>query len=262
MLNILFFVSLFSYFVATMLQFSFSAFKKGILRKFSWIMALIGFVLLSGYIIVRGIVAGRLPLSNQFEFASGFAWGIGLLHIVLVIRFKEDWINTVAVPAAFLILSYAAILPREINPMMPALKSIWFGLHIGSAVFSYASFMIAGCIGVRYILLAKRNDNEKHLARLDLMSYRLISFGFLLLTVVILSGCIWAEQAWSTFWSWDPKETWALITWFVYAIYLHQRLRRYKKGVRMAWFAVIAVICVLFTFIGVNLLLPGLHSYA
>ena len=83
-----------------------------------------------------------------------------------------------------------------------------------------------------------------------------------MLTIVILSGCVWAEQAWSTFWSWDPKETWALITWIIYAIFLHQRLRKSWRGKRMAWFAIIAFICVLFTFAGVNTLLPGLHAYA
>lgn len=96
----------------------------------------------------------------------------------------------------------------------------------------------------------------------DYMIYRLICLGFLLLTVVILSGAIWAEQAWSRWWSWDPKETWALITWILYAIFLHQRIRMKWQGKRMAWFAIIAVICVLFTFAGVNKLLPGLHSYA
>ena len=85
--------------------------------------------------------------------------------------------------------------------------------------------------------------------------------GFLLLTGVILSGCIWAEQAWSTFWSWDPKETWALITWIIYAIYLHLRINKKRSGEKMAIFAVAAMICVIFTFIGVNQLLPGLHSY-
>lgn len=262
MLNVLFFGSLICYFAATLLQFSFLAFKKGILGKISWFLALAGFGLLSAYFLSRGIIAGRLPLSNQFEFATGFAWGVGLMHIFLALKLKEDWVNAVALPAAFLILSYAAFLPRDINPIMPALKSMWFGLHIGSAVFAYAAFLIAGSIGIRFLMLNKRNKDDKHLVSLDRLSYRLISFGFLLLTVVILSGCIWAEQAWSTFWSWDPKETWALITWLIYAIYLHQRLRRHKKGTGMAWFAVIAVICVLFTFIGVNQLLPGLHSYA
>ena len=96
---------------------------------------------------------------------------------------------------------------------------------------------------------------------LDYLSYRMIDFGFIFLTLVILTGCIWAEQAWSTFWSWDPKETWALITWIIYAIYLHLRINRKYRGKKMAVYVIVAMICVIFTFVGVNQLMPGLHSY-
>ncbi|MGI6151511.1 MAG: c-type cytochrome biogenesis protein CcsB [Christensenellales bacterium] len=264
MLNILFFASLAVLFVATVVEFVGLSFKKDAVKKAAWFINLAGFVLLTAYIVARGIIAGRLPLANQFEFATGFAWGISLLHIVLRLWLKQDWISAVSLPAAFLILSYAALLPREINELMPALKSAWFGLHIGTAVFSYASFAIAGGVGIKYLSLFKKVKDEanEHLVQLDYIAYRLVAFGFLMLTVVILSGCLWAEQAWSAFWTWDPKETWALITWIIYAIYLHQRMRKGWRGKRMAVFAIVAVICVLFTFIGVNQLLPGLHSYA
>ncbi|MBQ7137523.1 MAG: cytochrome c biogenesis protein CcsA [Clostridia bacterium] len=162
-------------------------------------------------------------------------------------------------PLAFLVLSYAAFQPMEIKELMPALRSTWFALHIGSAAFSYAAFAISGGLGVHYLLQMKKGHTEKEsrMVQTDYMIYRLICLGFLLLTVVILSGAIWAEQAWSRWWSWDPKETWALITWILYAIFLHQRIRMKWQGKRMAWFAIIAVICVLFTFAGVNKLLPG-----
>jgi len=96
---------------------------------------------------------------------------------------------------------------------------------------------------------------------MDYFIYRLIAAGLMLLTITILTGAIWAEEAWSSFWTWDPKEVWALITWILYAVYLHLRLNRKMRGRKMAVFAVIAVPVVLFTFIGVNTLLPGLHSY-
>ena len=264
MLNILFFSAIAVYFVATVLQFVGTIFKKDKVRTIAWWVSIVGFVLLSGYIVARGIVAGRLPLSNQFEFATAFGWGIGLFHIILKTKFKQDWISLVSLPATFLIISYAALMPRDINELMPALRSGWFGLHIGAAVFSYAAFVIAGCIGIKYLHEYKKtkDDSNPVLMQMDHLGYRLIAFGFLMLTVVILSGCVWAEQAWSAFWTWDPKETWALITWIIYAIYLHQRMRKGWRGRKMAIFAVVAVICVLFTFIGVNVLLPGLHSYA
>jgi len=178
----------------------------------------------------------------------------------LQVKSKAQWIRAAAMPMAFLILSYAALQPREITELMPALKSAWFGLHIGSAVFSYASFVLAGCGGLRWLLQEKKLSNVQ-LVQLDYLCYRLVALGFLLLTIVILSGAIWAEQAWSAFWTWDPKETWALITWILYAIYLHLRMRKKMSGKIMAWFVVISVPVVLFTFVGVNTLLPGLHSY-
>ncbi len=264
MMNALFFSSIVLYFLASVLQFIAIIFKKDKLQQVAWYGTLIGFVLHTAYILWRGIVAGRIPMSNQFEFATMLAWGCIVLCIFLRWRHQAAWVVSIAVPVAFLVNSYAALLPRDINELMPALKSAWFTLHIGAAVFSYASFALAGCGGVRYLLMMRKNPDEETpaLKQLDHFCYRLIAFGFLLLTVVILSGCVWAEQAWSTFWSWDPKETWALITWIIYAIYLHQRLRKSWRGKRMAWFALIALICVLFTFVGVNMLLPGLHAYA
>ena len=131
-------------------------------------------------------------------------------------------------PAAALILSYAALQPMEIKELMPALRSVWFGFHIGSAAIAYSAFIIAGGASLRYLLLARKNapDNAVKLNQMDYLSYRLIALGFLFLTITILVGAIWAEQAWSSFWTWDPKEVWALITWIVYAVYLHLHLRK------------------------------------
>ena len=258
----LFFIAFAAYAVSVILEFSGTAFrKKGLLRA-AWIAFLAAFALHSVFLVARGVAAKRLPLSNQFEFANGFAWGVALFTVAVCTRLKTDWLKVAAMPAALLIMTYAALQPMEIRNLMPALRSAWFGVHIGSAVLAYAAFVIAGCIGARYLLLSKKEgDNQKTLEQMDFLSYRLVSFGFLFLTVVILSGAIWAEQAWSAFWTWDPKEVWALITWIIYAVYLHLRLRGKKKGRQMAWYLVIAVFVVFFTFAGVNTLLHGLHTY-
>lgn len=263
-MDILFFAALIAYFCAMVAQAVGVALKKeGVSRGARWAFAL-GFVLHTAYTVWRGVAASRLPLANQFEFASGFAWAAAVIGFVLYKKLHQQWVMTICMPVAFLVLSYAAFQPMEIRDLMPALRSTWFGLHIGSAIFSYAAFAIAGGMGLHYLVLLGKGhqEDETRMKQTDYMSYRLICLGFLLLTVVILSGAIWAEQAWSTWWSWDPKETWALITWILYAIYLHQRLRMRWQGKRMAWFAAIAVVFVIFTFAGVNLLLPGLHSYA
>ncbi len=262
-MNILFFAVLALYFAAVLLQFAGVMFKKDKVAKIAWFVFIAAFAGNSIYILIRGIVAHRLPLSNQFEFATAFAWGIALLLVVLKAKKHSDWLATITMPAAFLVLSYAALQPKEITELMPALRSAWFGLHIGSAVFSYSAFVLAGCAGLRRILTAKKKEenHELKLQQMDFLSYRLIGFGFLLLTVVILSGAIWAEQAWSAFWTWDPKEVWALITWIIYAVYLHLRLRGKKDGNFLAWYVILAVPVVLFTFAGVNTLMSGLHSY-
>ena len=262
-MKLLFFLTIVLYAAAVILQFTGTAFKKEKLLKASWLVFLLAFAVHLLFTVARGVIAKRIPLSNQFEFANAFAWGVALMLIVIRRRMKTDWLSVAAMPMTLLLLTYAALQPMEIHDLMPALRSAWFGIHIGCAVLSYAAFVLAGCVGLRYVLLAKKDsqDSEGRLRQMDYLSYRLVAFGFLFLTVVILSGAIWAEQAWSAFWTWDPKEVWALITWIIYAAYLHLRLRSKRKGIVMAWFLVIAVPVVFFTFAGVNTLLPGLHSY-
>ncbi len=263
-MNVLFFGSLVLYFAAMALQFASLAFRKEKLGKAAWLLFLMGLCAQTVYLVVRGVTARRIPLSNQFEFACAFSWGVAVLLLILRTRMKADWLSVVAMPMTFLILSYAALQPREITDLMPALRSGWFAFHIGSAVISYSAFVIAGAAGLRYLLISRKNCDEDsfRLQQMDYLSYRMVALGFLMLTVTILSGAVWAEQAWSAFWTWDPKEVWALITWIIYAVYLHLRLRGKKQGRRMAWFVVIAVPVVLFTFAGVNTLMSGLHSYA
>ena len=263
-MNALLFVALVLYFAATALQFTAAAMKRESLFKAARAVFLVGFAAHTAFTVWRGIAAGRLPLANQFEFANGFAWTAALLGLLLRRRLGQEGILTAAMPAAFLILSYAAFQPKEIKDLMPALRSTWFALHIGSAAISYAAFAISGGLGVSYLVRLRHGADEEsaEMKQTDYMGYRLVCLGFLLLTVVIFSGAIWAEQAWSAWWSWDPKETWALITWIFYAIYLHQRMRLKWRGKRMAVLSVVALVLVLFTFAGVNLLLPGLHSYA
>ena len=262
MLDILFFGALIVCFLAVVTQFLALTFRRDGLTRAAWGVTIAAFALITAYMIVRGVTAGRLPLSNQFEFAVAFAWGVALLSLALRRTAEEPWLGAVLAAASFLVLSFAALQPRQVSELMPALRSGWFGFHIGSAVLSYAAFMTAACFAVRYLLLARRPDAEEaRCLRLDYLAYRLTAFGFLMLTVTILTGAIWAEQAWSAFWTWDPKETWALITWLIYAAYLHLRLSKKWQGKRMAVFSVVGIVCVLFTFIGVNALFAGLHSY-
>ena len=157
-MNTLFFAALVGYFAASVFQFVGASMKKEGVRKIARIGFLLSFSLHTAFMVWRGIEARRVPLSNQFEFASAFAWAAVVMGFVLYKRLKQEWVMTVAMPVAFLVLSYAAFQPMEIKEMMPALRSTWFVLHIGSAAFAYAAFAIAGGLGVSYLVQVKKAE--------------------------------------------------------------------------------------------------------
>ncbi|MBR0207843.1 MAG: c-type cytochrome biogenesis protein CcsB [Oscillospiraceae bacterium] len=260
----LFYVSLGLYGAALLCQLAGVLVKKEGVKKLAWGVFVLALLAHLGYFVWRGLVAQRLPLSSQFEFSCGFALGVSLVLLVARTRVNADWIAAAGMAAVTLLMVYASRQKMEINELMPALRSFWFNFHIGAAVFSYAAFLVAGCVGLRYVLQHRKGESpdSDRMKRLEYMSYRLVVLGFLLLTAVIVIGAIWAEAAWSAYWTWDPKEVWALITWIIYAVYLHIRLRRSCSGLFLSWYVILAIPAFLFTFAGVNKLIPGLHSYA
>lgn len=218
-------------------------------------------------LITRGIGAHRLPMTNQYEFASCFAWGISLCFCIFSRKYNFKALGAFIMPVVFVIIGYAAMQSREVKELMPALQSRWLSVHVCSAIIGYGSFGVSAAVSAMFLLHGKLGGSigahsMPSPEKMDSISYRAVSLGFLFLTFVLITGAIWAEQAWGSYWSWDPKETWALITWFIYSIYLHLRIRKGWKGRSAAWFSVIGFICVIFTYIGVNTLLPGIHSYA
>lgn len=256
------------YLAAMVLYFVFFAIKNEKPGKVAgWIMA-IGFVLHTAALITRGIGAGRLPLTNQYEFATSFAWGICLCYLVFLWKYKFQALGAFVTPVIFLLIGYAAMQSKEVRELMPALRSNWLGIHVSTAIISYGAFGVSFAVSLMFLLREKMKGHdfwEKHIPeaqKLDIISYRAVSLGFLFLTFVMISGAIWAERAWGSYWSWDPKETWSLITWIIYALYLHLRMSKGWKGKSAAMFAAIGFICVIFTYIGVNTLIPGIHSYA
>lgn len=265
--NILFTIVLVIYVLAMILYFVFFAVKKESAAKLAKLVMLAGFVLHTAALISRGIGAGRLPLTNQYEFATSFAWGIALCFLIFLIRFRFDALGAFVTPVIIVVIGYAALQNKEVRELMPALRSGWLGIHVSTAIISYGAFGVSFAVSLMFLLKQRlRTDFWKTWVpeekKLDTISYRAVSLGFLFLTFVMITGAIWAEQAWGSYWSWDPKETWSLITWFIYAIYLHLRISRGWKGKSAAWFAVFGFVAVIFTYIGVNTFLPGIHSYA
>ena len=266
--NTLFTIVMVAYFAAMILYFAFIAVKKDGLARVAVGLQIAGFALHTAALVCRGIGAGRLPLTNQYEFATSFAWGLCLVSLVFVIRFKFPVLGAFAAPVIFLIIGYAAMQSKAVNDLMPALRSNWLGFHVSTAIIAYGAFGVSFVLSIIFLLRDRMRASgflDQHIPdreKLDMISYRSVSLGLLFLTFTIITGAIWAERAWGSYWSWDPKETWSLVTWIVYAIYLHLRLRRGWQGRAAAIFAVVGFICVMFTYLGVNTWLPGVHSYA
>ena len=221
---------------------------------------------------------GHAPLSNMYESLVFFAWSIAIFYLWLEWKFKNRLIGAFAIPFAFFSMAYASFaseIDGQIKPLVPALQSNWLIAHVMTCFIGYAAFAVAGGIGVMYLLKDRYEEGQKQrgaeagglfstlpaLRVIDDIIYKCIIFGFVWLSTGIITGAIWANEAWGTYWSWDPKETWSLITWFVYAAALHARFVKGWSGKRIAWIAIIGVFSVVFTYYGVNFLLSGLHSY-
>ena len=266
--NVLFTAAMILYFAAMILFFVFFAMKQEKAGRAAGIVLTCGFALHTLALIARGLGAGRLPLTNQYEFATSFAWGIALVSLIFIWKYHFRVLGTVATPVLFILIGYAAMQSKEVKELMPALRSNWLAFHVSTAIISYGAFGVSFAVSLIFLVREKMKDGsywDSHIPsrqKLDMISYRAVSLGLLFLTFVIITGAIWAERAWGSYWSWDPKETWSLVTWLIYALYLHLRISRGWKGKSAAIFAVIGFICVIFTYIGVHTFLPGVHRYA
>lgn len=277
--SILFLVTLASYFVTMLLYFLYVAVKKPVLSKLA-IRVQIGALLVhTAAIVLRGAAMGRLPMANQYEFSTAFSWALALVSLVFILKFRFPVLGAFASPVTLLLAVYAGVQKLNelkviaaggadsIRNLMPALRSSWLGIHVSTVIIAYGAFGVSFVLSLIFLFRDKMKENgfwDMHIPKkekLDTISYRCVSLGMMFLTVTIGIGGIWAENAWGSYWTWDPKETWALVTWVIYLVYLHLRIRRGWNGKTAAIFGIVGFICVLFTYIGVNTLLPGLHSY-
>ena len=215
---------------------------------------------------------GHAPLSNLYESLVFAAWAIMLIYLVMEYRTKQRALGVFPALFAFLAMAYASFstgVNSKIQPLLPALKSNWLIAHVVTCFIGYAAFAVSFGISILYIARESKKENPggahsllPDLRQLDELNYQMVLFGFLWLSLGIMTGSVWADLAWGAYWSWDPKETWSLITWLIYAALLHARTMKGWRGSRVAWLSIIGFGCVLFTYFGVNFLLGGLHSYA
>lgn len=247
-------------------------------------------ILLAVLLILRWIDSGHFPLSNLYESLIFLSWSFTAIHISCIFTFRNlTFLNAITTPITLLTYTFASFsLPsamQKATALVPALQSNWLMMHVTIMILSYAALLCGSLIAFVFLLVPASLKFEQPTAvqfetsdtitaasqpvgglsnfgqTLDNLSYRILGLGFPLLTLGILSGAVWANEAWGSYWSWDPKETWALITWLVFAIYLHTRLTKGWRGTKSAMLATLGFITVWVCYLGVNLLGSGLHSY-
>lgn len=211
---------------------------------------------------------GHIPISNLYEVFVLFSIITSLLYLHYESRYKSKALGAFVLPVitaavAFLLWYTVDRHAQNIQPLVPALQSYWMKLHVPANFIGYGSFSLAAMVAVAW-LMADRGILASRLPSLDVLDdlmYKSISVGFGFFTIATILGALWAAEAWGGYWSWDPKETWALIVWLNYAAWLHIRLVKGLRGAFLAWWAVIGLFVTVFAFLGVNMFLSGLHSY-
>lgn len=235
-------------------------------------MMLLGVIFNFAGIVLRGLSAHRVPWGNMYEFSITGSFAFGAAYLYALARYKVRWLGLPVAIATLLTLGTAiTILYRPSAPLVPALKSTWLAIHVSAAIISGGVFLLANTVAATYLILDRmeerggRPDWAKRLPTLealDQLSYRLVAFVFPLWTFAVIAGAIWAESAWGRYWGWDPKETWAFITWVAYAAYLHARVTIGWRGRRAAWLCLFAGSTFLFNYVYVNVWGTGRHTYS
>lgn len=223
-------------------------------------------------VVARGISASRVPWSNMYEYSISGALTFALAYLIVGRKYDLRWLGLPISIAVLLILGTAiTLLYRPSAPLVPALQSTWLVVHVAAAILSGGVFLLSNAIAGTYLWLdsmereGERTAFAKRLPSLDVLdqlSYRLVAFVFPLWTFAVIAGAIWAEAAWGRYWGWDPKETWAFITWILYAAYLHARVTAGWKGRKAAWLCLLAGSTYLFNYVWVNVWGTGRHTYS
>jgi len=242
--------------------------RKWIANASLWATA-VGYLLHVAYFIFRWTESGRIPVTNFFEAANFLGMGIVLVFLIMELRFKIAALGSFMLPLVLLLMIPAALTSGRIEEIKPILKSGWLGIHTSLAVLGDSAFAFAFIVAVMY-LIQERQLKAKHLGAIfhrlpsldimDTLGYKALSFGWPLFTLGMITGSIWAESAWGTYWSWDPKETWSLITWVIYLALLHLRTIGWR-GRKMAFLSIVGFAFVLASFFVVSRVHIGKHTF-
>jgi len=229
----------------------------------------IGFILHIAYFTLRWTESGRIPITSFFEAANFLGMGIVLVFVLMEFRFKIPALGSFMLPLVILLMVPALVISGDIKELNPVLKSGWLGIHTSLAVLGDSAFAFACIISIMY-LIQERQLKSKHLGAIfhrlpsldimDTLGYKALTLGWPLFTLGMLTGSIWANSAWGTYWSWDPKETWSLITWVIYLALLHLRTIGWR-GRKMAFLSILGFAFVLISFFVVSRVQVGKHSF-
>ncbi len=265
-----FYIAFILYSVSMMFYILYAASKSNTVAQIAAWLTYLGFIPHTIAIIDRWILAGHTPYSNMYEYMTMMSWMTVLIFIIFNIKYKKPIIGVFVTPVTFMLMVSASLMPKDISQqLMPALQSYWFEIHVSLAVLGEGAFAVAFGVSVMYLIRARFASNTlannaallPSLGILDDINYKAIAIGYPLFTIgALFAGAIWANEAWGTFWSWDPKETGALIVWLFYTAYLHARYVKGWQGTRAAWMSIIGFILGLASFFG-NLYLGGDHAY-
>ena len=235
-------------------------------------LIILGNLIVAAALITRGASASRIPLANMYEFSITGAFIFTTAYLIALKKYNLRWLGILVSGLTLLTLGTAiTLLYVESAPLVPALKSPWLLIHVATAIISGGIFLLANSLAAAFLVLEKMERNGVRsswaqrlpsLDSLDQLTYRLIALVFPIWTFSIIAGAIWAEAAWGRYWGWDPKETWAFITWVAYAAYLHARVTAGWKGRKAAWLCLIAGSTFLFNYVYVNIWGTGKHTYS
>jgi cytochrome c-type biogenesis protein CcsB len=235
----------------------------------NWIL-IIGLAVHSFAITYRYILTGNIPITSMHESSSFFAWSVMVIYFYIYYRFRFLVLGLFILPMVSILMLSSLILPSEIRPISPILRSYWLAFHTLFAFIGYASFTVAAGTGLMYLIQERHLKSKRpswictklpSVQILDEINYKLIALGFPLHTLAIITGALWAEASLGSYWRWDPKEVWSLITWLIYALILHLRIVRGYRGRKAATLSIVGFLAVLFTYYGVNLLLKSYHLF-
>jgi cytochrome c-type biogenesis protein CcsB len=258
------------YLFATLIYFLSLLESRRALLKYGGLTLALAFLFHTGTILSRIVQGWRAPFANLHESLSFFVWCVVGIFFFLNWMYRIGALGIIVSAFASVLMVAALAQDTKIAALPPVLQSYWFPIHGLLSFAGEAIFGLAFAAGVVYLFQEARVKKKvgqgswralPSLEVLDDVNYRCLSLGFPLLTAGIVTGSVWASYAWGSYWSWDPKETWSLITWLIYAAFLHQRLNVGWRGRKAAMMAIVGFVSVVFTFLGVNLLFPGLHSY-